>query len=1458
MASNVNLIDPNNIANNGNPHTNGIPQYQDMYIFAELTAKSRGRTVLITTNDGNNTEGTFKTGLEKSKSVNFLGVNQNINDPNYLNFTTNYYDGSTPEGRQYESFGINNIKVVVNSSFIPQVNIQFVDIRGLSFFNQNDSPYRMLFDFPPPTFELSIKGYYGKILKYKLHLVKYTSEFQSESGNFIIDAQFVAVTFAPLSDVLFRYIVNVATINKTDSLKSSSNSEPSNTYELILKLRDLYSNIAEKVKAGTEVSQFENIEKQIEDIDLITSMINEYKEDPSIQLIGQNNVFLVTRKSGILNYVVVNNSVNTDNNIMNKINLTDFDNILKTGSLTGNRLYLITPLQYNEEISLIPSPEPFKNPASNIIEPTKNFNLKYNFNLFRKKLTNRNIGIKSKISDAEFNNYYSTTTNKIEAKTTKYIGLDLTDYYIELYKIRGEQTKNKEEVGNKIISDVNELIIENLGMMPTIYNIFKIILKDVDTFFDTLRTTSIKAQELHNQEPNKSIILGGSYKDNSNEIFAFPLIVDIQSFNGGKKEERIAPIELNKKVGFPEIKLVNDFIKSFFDQKKYESLEFGRDNKNEDGTNQWFPLSPADSKIGSDDSSSPYTFLFNARTDSDNNQMINQILTVVLNRYYVLTQGIYPYRYKNITNYVNFFAESEGINLGTSLSNSQISNNVRTFFEKYKNNIDSETGFFNYLSKNVNNYSEDTNDSILIAGSNPIYLNRANPEFTGAKLYPLELTEQTIDVNSDNPISKFMAKFNNNNAEGYYNFCNENLIYISDIEKKSDGAESDENVIVDDVNVITRFLTDIKTDFKFGGAVEYYPSIDDLLAQGNSALRNLKSRSGEKKELNKFQDITGIWIDFLTKHDEEIKDEIILSSSKLSALFLLSNFGHTIGMYSIYPKSYNALLFSESIMIQVPEFLPLYIGALIDAKENGWFVDIENFFTTGDGKDLINERTLIFADYSDIDKYMSENEKEMFKTYFQEFYIGSFSVYEGIRSSLENLYKESGDKEDKYKKQLSTTGGFYKLIILPLIQRTNLAVFSEITFSRTPIINDKVNYVPLSASDRKALDKSFFETFMTNLITNIKLKENENIKAIDAENKIKNDKDIITQTYYSFKNINDKWLTNPTENNITGYPQNRANKSLISQFAFVDRAMNPVGDTMINCEILLDLFNDPNISVFSVLSQLLSLNGFEFFPIQNFMSHSDDTWNDSFKIDVSNEIDNRSAFVCMYIGGSSSYPSTGGNGFEDDGITDFDTTDVTDFNGKKNNDFNPDYDSQTLVNDNFPFRNVRAFTVKFGEQNQSMFTNIKIDSKEYPETNESIQILSRLAGDNNTNATVPKGQNLYNLYENRSYKATITGLGNAMIQPTQYFQLENVPMFNGAYIILSVEHNIAGNKMTTSFSGTKILKYPYPRVTTPFSFLGIDGLNNISNLSSGDFVTAVLLSDNKKTQYNSMYDLKIE
>jgi len=67
-------------------------------------------------------------------------------------------------------------------------------------------------------------------------------------------------------------------------------------------------------------------------------------------------------------------------------------------------------------------------------------------------------------------------------------------------------------------------------------------------------------------------------------------------------------------------------------------------------------------------------------------------------------------------------------------------------------------------------------------------------------------------------------------------------------------------------------------------------------------------------------------------------------------------------------------------------------------------------------------------------------------------------------------------------------------------------------------------------------------------------------------------------------------------------------------------------------------------------------------------------------------------------------------------------------------------------------------------------------------------------------------------------------LGDAMIQPMMYFQLNNIPMFHGAYLVTKVKHSIVPNHMTTTFTGTrvKINKTPLVDVTKLFK----DILNN--------------------------------
>ncbi len=1491
------LNDPNSV-NINTDIINGVPQYQDMYIFAELRAERKGRSVLVTA-EGSNNYNVEKTGLESDVNISFLGVNQNEDantNPNYLNFTTNYYDGSNGDKTQYEGFGMTNIKVTVNSSFIPQVSIQFVDLRGLAFFNQKNSPYRILFDFPPPTFVLTIKGYYGRSLQYHLHLVKYTTEFRAENGNFVIDAQFVAITYAPLTDILFRYVVNFP-LMLGETMNPNTGSEPKNTNDLILKLKSLYTNVEKTLKTDVDSQTYDNSLKSIESNKLAIDVVSNYKNN----ITAVNSEPFLILKSIQQNTDETNGTIVTTETISKLNDLTNYDTIIKRyaseniPTIINDKLYIVFVVGNNDQTTL--------EGKSYYVGTDKKATVTTDLEAFKAKLL-KSVTPSAKITDndvtiSEITDGYNIVTESTSNEKTNYVGIDITQYYYKLYRQRFDLNTKKNDAAQKVNEKINNIVEAELGMKPTIYNVFKIILNDVDTFFSILKKTSRDAQDLHNNAKYKNLIIGspGEYQDTSETIYSFPLIVYKYTEGcGGGREKRIAPIELSKQVPFPEMDLVYNFINSFLTQKGDEKLYMMKATQNENGTNVWIPMSPLDSVLCGGTSASPYLGIDPSNDEPislSNDNRLTQLLQIVLKRFYILSQYSIPDNFYGIGRnlddadnaYLELFAEGEAANLAASMVNPAYRDNIKEVANNFNKNLDN---FYNYLEKNVHDLYNLTTPQVFMpvignGGVSDAYLDKRDSNFNGVNIDKDIIDLQDTSGEEDNPVVNFKkntqvglwtrivsGKLNQNS----FDFTKENVIYVKDGDDNSEKYQEN--------SIDTRFLAAVDATDKWSD--EKKTMIGRALTDGNISLDKFVDSKATKLKL--FNNVVDVWVDQLSNHDDEIKSIIRNDDPELSSILLLSNFGFTLSPFDIYPHLLNSRLFNAPAVFEVPSYLPAYIGALVDANTNGVTAKLKNFFTGNSGNNLESLGLFIFADISDIENYLSDNDKQKFKLEYEKFVS---SDYTSTVIALNDLYETvSGDsqvvvfrnegktrkminrKKDLYEKNLANGTNEFINIILPYISRSNIINFTQLTFQRNNggVIYDslfKTNHDTTSGhGDRtRTRNETYFKKFFSTLLTEISKNAKELKEEEDASKKLAGDDDIATQTYYSFKNINDKWLSGPKNNNEK-YPFNLTGKDLIDLFAFVDRGMNPVGNTVINPEILIQMLDDPNISVFGVISQLLSLNGFEFFPLQNFMTHDQLSWESSFKIDVSNEVKQQPAFVCMYIGGTSSYPtgiSDSNTGFKDDGIIDITATNATDFNTPDDCAPVPKDDAQIERNPtSFPWRQIRAFRVLFGTQNQSMFTDIKIDSKEYPETNESIQILARIAGDNKVQAPIPKGQNLYNLYENRAYKATVSGFGNAMIQPTQYFQLENIPLFNGAYLILSVEHTIEPNKMMTTFSGTKVLRYPVPRVTNVAAMFGFDGDNSISSMSPGEVVVGAYSSANliDQAKYNSMYTENIQ
>ena len=314
-----------------------------------------------------------------------------------------------------------------------------------------------------------------------------------------------------------------------------------------------------------------------------------------------------------------------------------------------------------------------------------------------------------------------------------------------------------------------------------------------------------------------------------------------------------------------------------------------------------------------------------------------------------------------------------------------------------------------------------------------------------------------------------------------------------------------------------------------------------------------------------------------------------------------------------------------------------------------------------------------------------------------------------------------------------------------------------------------------------------------------KLKEPVERPGIDAD-------DLKLDLYNSFKTMNDRWVSGINLSNTGG--------TLFSRFLFLDRANRDIGnEAVVNIWDIMKLdspFDQANSktltqSISGYLSIILANNYFNFIPLPSYINF--------FNVEGDNSqlqgnamfgtfrtvdyLDSKPAFLCQYVGKPSSQldVQTPNNGY---------STDTFNVNKTANNPLvGQDCGDRNLSN------KVMGFNVDFGIPNQNIFESVTLDQSQYQNTAESYRILQEMANSGGGGATSMASLSLYNVYSTRSYTAKITCMGNVTIQPTQYFQLRYLPMFNGPYLIINVEHDIRPNNIETSFEGIRV---PIPKL----------------------------------------------
>lgn len=353
-----------------------------------------------------------------------------------------------------------------------------------------------------------------------------------------------------------------------------------------------------------------------------------------------------------------------------------------------------------------------------------------------------------------------------------------------------------------------------------------------------------------------------------------------------------------------------------------------------------------------------------------------------------------------------------------------------------------------------------------------------------------------------------------------------------------------------------------------------------------------------------------------------------------------------------------------------------------------------------------------------------------------------------------------------------------------------------------------------------------FLTKLTEIVTkyqNSQISENALMQA-SINNKYR---DNCIPIYKYLKNLWDKWLLSSYKRENFNNPYSV--KNFFKDFIFIDSFYRNTYNLLLsNVNILVHLIEDKNdkTPLFTVLSDFASHTNCLFLNIPDYiefgMDNGEKSLKDIFKPIPFNkkrnmEVNNKFVFIYTH---EPSKSISSGNGYNKDYITLM--TDNGALTEEAKTCFAQSGKTQIQPNDNNKQDDkltrygydVPAFAVKFTAQNNHLWKNVEVSMENPIATEISINVTANIAelGSNNANKVYFQGQDIYPIFSNYSFQCTVTMMGNAQIQPLMYFQLMNMPLWNGAYMIYKVNHSITPGNMVTTFTGMKMSKNCVPFV----------------------------------------------
>jgi len=226
-------------------------------------------------------------------------------------FNTSFY-------RQNIGFGITNINIDISPSLQPVIEISFKDLYGNTIFGTqrgvDDSiDSSVLFNWPPPKFIFSFKGYLGRKVTWLLNLKTTNVTFSPSDGSYEVKCTFVPNQWGFLSDIPALYLLACKKLR----YEAYGNEQFNKVSEdCVFGINSVFSYVA----YGKTVEK--KTEETTKDFDLLLKQMGSIKYGLSSAVLGSNIINVGEPIIGVVNNIEIDGFTNLQVNIPDE-NLDD-------------------------------------------------------------------------------------------------------------------------------------------------------------------------------------------------------------------------------------------------------------------------------------------------------------------------------------------------------------------------------------------------------------------------------------------------------------------------------------------------------------------------------------------------------------------------------------------------------------------------------------------------------------------------------------------------------------------------------------------------------------------------------------------------------------------------------------------------------------------------------------------------------------------------------------------------------------------------------------------------------------------------------------------------------------------------------------------------------------------------------------------------------------------------------